>query len=137
MNKDKESEETITYLKKLAKEYRTYGDLDNPEFEDTKKIANAIDTAVGTIEKLQQDNYNLDRENQKLFESQINSIPKKKLENIVKYYKRQKIRLERYIKEMHKKELSRSGEREKGYYEGNLSRIEDILDRIKELLEGR
>lgn len=137
MNKDKESEETITYLKKIAKEYRTYGDLDNLEFEDTKKIANAIDTAVGTIEKLQQDNYNLDRENQKLFESQINSIPKKKLENIVKYYKRQKIRLERYIKEMHKKELSRSGEREKGYYEGNLSRIEDILDRIKELLEGR
>ena len=44
-------EEAIMYLKKIAKEYKTYGDLDNPEFEDTKKIAEAIETVLQELEK--------------------------------------------------------------------------------------
>ena len=54
MNEDKiELEEAIMYLKKIAKEYKTYGDLDNPEFEDTKKIAKAIETVLQELVKLQ------------------------------------------------------------------------------------
>ena len=46
----------------------------------------AIETVLEALEKLQQDNYKLDRENQQLFESQINSIPKKKIEDMIKAY---------------------------------------------------
>ena len=48
----------------------------------------AIETVLEALEKLQQDNYKLDRENQQLFESQINSIPKKKIEDMIKAYKK-------------------------------------------------
>ena len=81
MNEDKELEEAIKHLKKIAKEYKTYGDLDNPEFEDIMKIPETIETVLQVLERLKQDNYRLDRENQKLFEININSIPKKKIED--------------------------------------------------------
>ena len=62
MNEDKELEEAVIFLKKVAKEYKTYGDLDNPEFEDTKKIANAIETILQELK---------------------NSIPTKKIEYLL------------------------------------------------------
>ncbi len=43
-------EETIIFLIKVAKEYKTYGDLDNPEFEDTKKIAESIETVLRALQ---------------------------------------------------------------------------------------
>ncbi len=64
MNEDKmELEEAIVYLKKIAKEYKTYGDLDNPEFEDIMKIPEAIETVLKALK---------------------NSIPKKKIEDVLK-----------------------------------------------------
>ncbi len=42
----------------------------------------AIEKVLQELEKLQQDNYRLDRENQLMFESQINSIPKEKMEEL-------------------------------------------------------
>ena len=58
-----ELEEPIIFLMKIAKEYKTYGDLDNPEFEDIKKIPEAIETVVQALK---------------------NSIPKKKIEETIK-----------------------------------------------------
>ncbi len=49
MNEDKELEEAIEYLKKIAKEYKTYGDLDNPEFEDIMKIPETIETVLQAL----------------------------------------------------------------------------------------
>ena len=40
------------------------------------------------IKELEQENYKLDRENQKLFEININSIPKKKIEDKIKAYEK-------------------------------------------------
>ena len=48
----------------------------------------AIEKVLQALEKLQQDNYKLDRENQQLFESKINSIPKKKIEDKIEAYKK-------------------------------------------------
>ena len=44
-----ELEEVVIFLMKVAKEYKTYGDLDNPEFEDTKKIAKSIETVLQAL----------------------------------------------------------------------------------------
>ena len=62
MNEDKELEEAVIFLKKVAKEYKTYGDLDNPEFEDIMKIVETIEIVLQALE---------------------NSIPKKKIEKLI------------------------------------------------------
>ncbi len=76
-------EEAEIFLMKIAQEYKTYGDLDNPEFEDIKKIPEAVETVLQESDKLKHDNYKLDKENQELFEKNINSIPKKKIEELI------------------------------------------------------
>ena len=55
-------EEANMYLKKIAKEYKTYGDLDNPEFEDTKKIAEAIETVLEALEDISKKNKKIKEE---------------------------------------------------------------------------
>lgn len=46
------SEEDIKILEKIIKEYRTFGDLDNPEFEDTEKIYNSIENLIKAYKEL-------------------------------------------------------------------------------------
>ncbi len=58
-NEKMKLEDAITHLKKIEKEYNIYGDLDNPEFEDTKKIAKAIDTILQELNNLQEKNKTL------------------------------------------------------------------------------
>ena len=55
MGLEKETE----LLKKIAKEYKTYGDLDNPEFEDTNKIAEAIGKVLNKLNELENETTNL------------------------------------------------------------------------------
>lgn len=52
-------EEAIKYLKKISEEYKTYGDLDNPEFEDIKKIPEIIGIVLQALENTQKENSNL------------------------------------------------------------------------------
>jgi len=47
---NKELEEAVTFLKKMSKEYRIFGDLDNPDFEDTDKIYNNLDAVLNYID---------------------------------------------------------------------------------------
>lgn len=47
---NKELEETIDFLKKMSKEYHIFGDLDNPDFEDTEKIYNNLDIVLNYID---------------------------------------------------------------------------------------
>ena len=76
-------EEANMYLKKIAKEYKTYGDLDNPEFEDTKKIAEAIETVLQELE---------------------NSIPKMNIETL--FNKAELRRLEKAARDKNKMKLA-------------------------------
>ncbi len=72
-------EKAIDFLEKIAKEYKTFGDLDNPEFEDGKKIYTSIKTVLEAFKELQKEN--------KSYRSQLNGafdrgfIPKKKIED--------------------------------------------------------
>lgn len=47
---NKELEKNITFLKDMIKEYKTFGDLHNPEFEDTEKIYKVLETVLNYIE---------------------------------------------------------------------------------------
>ena len=105
MNEDKELEEAIMHLNKIAKEYKTYGDLDNPEFEDIKKIPKSVETVLQALEKVTEERDIYKEEHNKitkalnLKEGSFNppaelvieslkkalkdSIPKKKLNNYI------------------------------------------------------
>lgn len=79
INKEKmELEEAIKYIRTILRQ---------KELPDAVKslgyvyATEAIETVLGELEKLHYDNYRLDKENQKLFEININSIPKKKIED--------------------------------------------------------
>ncbi len=52
-------EDAIIHLKNIEKEYNIYGDLDNSEFEDTKKIAKAINIVLQELNNLQEKNKTL------------------------------------------------------------------------------
>ena len=94
MNEDKKLEEAVDLLKRVGNEYKTYGDLDNPEFEDTKKIAEAIKTVLQKLEELRQKEQNRIIGN--IYEIKIEDlepilkpyyIPKKKIEDKIKEIK--------------------------------------------------
>lgn len=48
-------EEDIKILEKIIKEYRTFGDLDNPEFEDTEKIYDSIEHLIKAYKELEEE----------------------------------------------------------------------------------
>ena len=75
-------QKTIKSNNEIIKEARKNGDINAIKLTaDLDNQSIAIETVLQELEKLQKDNYKLDRENQKLFEININSIPKKKIED--------------------------------------------------------
>ena len=123
MNKDiMELEEAKSYLEtvikvnnSVIKEARKNGDINTIELTadlDCQSIA--IETVLQALEKLQQDNYKLDRENQQLFESKINSISKKKIEDSIKFLT----------------------SRDNFDFVGTEWRESEVVDFLKQLLEG-
>ena len=52
---NKELEEAINFLEKMLKEYKVFGDLHNPEFEDTEKIYKQIETVLTELKRLQEE----------------------------------------------------------------------------------
>ena len=60
---------------------------------------------------------------------------KDKMKEIIKFYKRQKFRAEKKLNELKEKQLSFYGQWSKGYFEGRLSTIEGILEKLQELYE--
>ncbi len=78
----------INDSKEIIKEARKNGDINLIQLTaDLDNQSIAIETVLQKLEKLHKDNYKLDKENQKLFESQINSIPKKKIEDKIEELK--------------------------------------------------
>ena len=117
-----ELEEAKSYLEtvikvnnSVIKEARKNGDINTIELAadlDCQSIA--IETVLQALEKLQQDNYKLDRENQQLFESKINSISKKKIEDSIKFLT----------------------SRDNFDFVGTEWRESEVVDFLKQLLEG-
>ena len=48
--------EDIELIEKMIKEYKQFGDLDNPEFEDTDRIYQAIENLLKGYKELEEDN---------------------------------------------------------------------------------
>ena len=91
-------EEAIIFLMKIAKEYKTYGDLDNPEFEDIKKIPKAIQIVLKALKDKDKEIYKLDKKFQYAIPDDIVDdlyVSKEKIENyknkFIKESKKEKV----------------------------------------------
>lgn len=49
-------EEDIKVIDEMVKEYSTFGDLDNPDYEDTDRIYKAIENMLKRIKELEEEN---------------------------------------------------------------------------------
>ena len=55
MNNKKDIEEDIKFIKAMIEEYKTFKDLDNPEFENTDKIYKALENILADRERLEKE----------------------------------------------------------------------------------
>lgn len=51
--------EDIKFIEEMIKEYKTFGDLHNPDFEDTDRIYKALENMLKRIKELEQKNKHL------------------------------------------------------------------------------
>lgn len=51
MPKEMSIEKDIEFLEKMVKKYKTFGDLDNPDYEETERIYKAIETVLAELER--------------------------------------------------------------------------------------
>ena len=49
-------EKDIKFIDEMIKEYNTFGDLDNTDYEDTDRIYKAIENILKRIQKLEEEN---------------------------------------------------------------------------------
>ena len=49
-------EEDIKFIEEMIKEYKTFGDLHNPDYEDTDRIYKALENMLKRIKELEQKN---------------------------------------------------------------------------------
>ena len=49
-------EEDIKFIKEMIEEYKTFGDLHNPDFEDTDRIYKALENMLKRIKELEEEN---------------------------------------------------------------------------------
>lgn len=121
IEKEKKLKEAVIYLIKVANEYKTYGDLDNPTFEDIKKIPESIETVLKELEKLQQ------KEKSKII-GNIYEIKIEDLELVLKPYYIPKKKIKDKIEELE----------ENGYWHFLENRDLELTQKIlQELLEEK
>ena len=48
--------EDIKFIEEMIKEYKTFGDLHNPDFEDTDRIYKALENMLKRIKELEEEN---------------------------------------------------------------------------------
>lgn len=121
IEKEKKLKEAVIYLIKVANEYKTYGDLDNPTFEDIKKIPESIETVLKELEKLQQ------KEKSKII-GNIYEIKIEDLELVLKPYYIPKKKIKEKIEELE----------ENGYWHFLENRDLELTQKIlQELLEEK
>lgn len=79
-------EEDIKFIEEMIKEYKTFGDLHNPDFEDTDRIYKALENMLKRIKELEEENkiYVLNGDNVNLeIYIKNNYIPVQKVKNIL------------------------------------------------------
>ena len=84
--------EDIKFIEEMIKEYKTFGDLQNPDYEDTDRIYKALENILEEreqdkkrIKKLEEDNLHW-RGKYLIALDRINMIPKQKVIDRINYY---------------------------------------------------
>ena len=80
-------EEDIKFIEEMIKEYKTFGDLHNPDFEDTDRIYKALENMLNRIKELEEENKKKSIENICYQEELENSIPKQKVKDKIEELK--------------------------------------------------
>lgn len=88
-------EEDIKFIEEMIKEYKTFGDLHNPDFEDIDRIYKALENMLNRIKELEEEKKtnlhkinSLEKENEDIctrvnneYIKKENSIPKQKVKD--------------------------------------------------------
>ena len=87
-------EKDIKFIDEMVKEYSTFGDLDNPDYEDTERIYKAIEHILAErkqdkarIQELEEALLKVKDKNTTLFITCRNSIAKQKVKDKIEHYK--------------------------------------------------
>jgi hypothetical protein len=108
------NKEEIELLEDVIKEYKMFGDLDNPKFEDKGKIYKAIENLIARNKELERINLDYDLIMTEQYKHIENSIPKSVIKEKIEELK------------------------ENGYWEFNTNRdLETTIQVLEELLEDK
>ena len=82
-------EEDIKFIEEMIKEYKTFGDLHNPDYEDTDRIYKALENMLKRIKELEEENKKKSIENICYQEELENSIPVQKVKDKIEELKKE------------------------------------------------
>ena len=85
--------EDIKFIEEMIKEYKTFGDLHNPDYEDTDRIYKALENVLERIKELEEENriYVLNGNNVKLeLYIKENYIPVQKVKDKIEELKQKR-----------------------------------------------
>ncbi len=91
-------EEDIKFIEEMIKEYKTFGDLHNPDYEDTDRIYKALENMLKRIKELE-NKYIIhltDEQYRKLVDT-IRKEEKEKLKQKIKDKKREILKIGQYL----------------------------------------
>ncbi len=79
-------EKDIKFIDEMIKEYNTFGDLDNPDYEDTDRIYKAIENILKRIQELEKENTTLKNFTSSIYNENIEKefIPVQKVKEKIK-----------------------------------------------------
>ena len=77
-------EEDIKFIEEMIKEYKTFGDLHNPDYEDTDRIYKALENMLKRIKELEQKNEHLKYLYDDCCKCLLDTIEKQKVKNKIK-----------------------------------------------------
>lgn len=81
--------EDIKFIEEMIKEYKTFGDLHNPDYEDTDRIYKALENMLKRIKELEEENKKKSIENICYQEELENSIPVQKVKDKIEELKKE------------------------------------------------
>ena len=83
--------EDIKFIEEMIKEYKIFGDLDNPDYEDTDRIYKALENMLKRIKELEEENRIFKDSNvlvNRYFKLKDNSIPVQKVKDKIEELKK-------------------------------------------------
>lgn len=127
--------EDIKFIEEMIKEYKTFGDLHNPDFEDTDRIYKALENMLKRIKELEEENNKKQKYINMASEVVENSILKQKVKEIL-------IEIQEEFNKLDKETDKQIKDKNKDYYKckENIAIMQTLAycrDKFEELLEEK